>query len=116
MPYIWHSIEYLCLPFLCCCLLLCLSITIFRYVTLGYGEFYPVVFAAKGFVCLYMMVFLGMVSSALPEVITHHDHDHQDHDHDFHHLQVVDIMLAKPKFAIPYLPEDRPFIVVSHDK
>ena len=36
--------------------------------TLGYGEFYPVVFAAKGFVCLYMMVFLGMVSSALPEV------------------------------------------------
>ena len=37
--------------------------------TLGYGEFYPVVFAAKGFVCLYMMVFLGMVSSALPEVI-----------------------------------------------
>ena len=87
-----------------------------RYVTLGYGEFYPVVFAAKGFVCLYMMVFLGMVSSALPEVITHHDHDHQDHDHDFHCLQVVDIMLAKPKFAIPYLPEDRPFIVVSYDK
>ena len=27
--------------------------------------------------------------------------------------KVVDIMLAKPKFAIPYLPEDRPFIVVS---
>ena len=24
-------------------------------------------------------------------------------------------MLAKPKFAIPYIPEDRPFIVVSHD-
>ena len=46
------------------------SSTISRYVTLGYGEFYPVVFAAKGFVCLYMMVFLGMVSSALPEVIT----------------------------------------------
>ena len=76
--------------------------------TLGYGEIYPVVFAAKGFVCLYMMVFLGMVSSALPEVITHH------HDHDLHRPQVVDIMLAKPKFAIPYLPEDRPFIVVSH--
>ena len=80
--------------------------------TLGYGEFYPVVFAAKGFVCLYMMVFLGMVSSALPEVIID---DHQ-HDHDLHGPQVVDIMLAKPKFAVPYLPEDRPFIVVSHDK
>ena len=52
---------------------LCLSSAIFRYVTLGYGEFYPVVFAAKGFVCLYMMVFLGMVSSALPEVITRCD-------------------------------------------
>lgn len=29
--------------------------------------------------------------------------------------QVVDIMTSKPKFAIPYLPEDRPFIVVSND-
>ena len=107
--------------------------------TLGYGEFYPVVFAAKGFVCLYMMVFLGMVSSALPEVIPptslsfiimvfaflgagghimlhncHHCHYNCHHDLHLFLFQVVDIMLAKPKFAIPYLPEDRPFIVVSH--
>ena len=33
--------------------------------------------------------------------------------HDIYPDKVVDIMLAKPKFAIPYLPEDRPFIVVS---
>ena len=80
--------------------------------TLGYGEFYPVVFAAKGFVCLYMMVFLGMVSSALPEVNIEGNKINKMHD--IYPDKVVDIMLAKPKFAIPYLPEDRPFIVVSH--
>ena len=61
--------------------------------TLGYGEFYPVVYSAKAFVCIYMGVFLGLVSSAIPEVVA--------------------ILTAKPKFAVAYQPEEHPFIVVG---
>lgn len=78
-----------------------------RYVTLGYGEFYPVVYTAKAFVCVYMGAFVGIVSASIPEVGNSLSSKGPSSP-----TKVISILAAKPKYNTAYEPEDCPFIVV----